>query len=70
MYFVYKLLHWYEFDAGIAPLVIGTFFIGSLELFFIGIMGEYILNINKRIMRRPLVVEEERINFENKELKE
>lgn len=65
VYFVYKLMHWYDFDAGIAPLVIGVFFMGAVELFFIGLIGEYILNINTRIMNRPLVVEEERINFDD-----
>lgn len=44
--------------------------LGSLQLFFIGFMGEYILSINKRIMNRPLVIEEERINFENKDVRE
>ena len=47
-------------------MVIGVFLIGSLQLFFIGFMGEYILNINTRIMHRPLVVEENRINFDDK----
>ena len=48
---------------GTAPMLIGTFFIGSIQLFFIGLLGEYILNINARVMHRPLVVEEKRINF-------
>jgi len=63
-YMVMKLTHWYSFSAGYAPMVIGVFLIGSLQLFFIGFMGEYILNINTRIMHRPLVVEEKRINFD------
>jgi len=62
-YLVYKLLHWNTFPAGIAPLVIGVFFLGALQLFFIGFLGEYIMSINTRIMNRPLVIEEERINF-------
>ena len=62
-YFVYKLMHWDSFSAGIAPLVIGVWFLGALELFFIGFLGEYIMSINARIMNRPLVIEEERINF-------
>ena len=66
-YFVYKLTHWDTFQAGNAPLVIGVFLLGSLQLFFIGFMGEYILNINTRIINRPLVVEEKRINFEELE---
>jgi len=64
VYLVYKLLFWNSFSAGIAPLVIGVFFLGSLQLFFIGFIGEYIMSINTRIMNRPLVIEEERINFE------
>ena len=45
-------------------MIIGVFLLGSIQLFFIGFLGEYILNINTRIMHRPLVVEERRINFE------
>ena len=68
-YLVYKLLHWYTFSAGIIPLIIGTFLLGGIQLFFIGFLGEYIMSMNNRIMNRPLVVEEERINFdEEKEL--
>lgn len=62
-YFFYKITHWYTFQAGNAPMVIGMFLIGSVQLFFIGILGEYILNINTRIIHRPLVVEEKRLNF-------
>ena len=43
--------------------MVGVFFIGSVQLFFIGLLGEYILNINTRVMKRPLVIEEKRINF-------
>jgi glycosyltransferase involved in cell wall biosynthesis len=64
VYFIYKLLYWNTFSAGIAPLVIGVFFLGSLQLFFIGFIGEYIMSINTRLMNRPLVIEEERINFD------
>jgi len=63
VYFVYKLLFWERFTAGIAPLVIGVFFFGSLQLFFIGLIGEYVISINSRVINRPLVIEEERINF-------
>lgn len=63
-YFIYKLLYWDRFAIGIGPLIIGVFFIGSIQLFFIGLLGEYILNINLRVMNRPLVVEEKRINFD------
>lgn len=44
--------------------MVGVFFIGSVQLFFIGLLGEYILNINTRVMKRPLVIEEKRINFD------
>lgn len=64
VYLILKLLYWNRFAAGTVPVLIGVSFIGSVQLFFIGLMGEYILNINRRIMKRPLVVEEERINFE------
>jgi len=69
VYLVYKLLYWDSFSAGIAPLVIGVFFIGSMQLFFIGFIGEYVMAINTRVrlMNRPLVIEEERINFEPSE---
>ena len=62
-YFFYKILHWDTFPAGIAPLVIGVFFLGAVQLFFIGFLGEYIMSINQRIMNRPLVIEEERLNW-------
>jgi polyisoprenyl-phosphate glycosyltransferase len=63
-YLIYKIIHWDQFQAGIAPLVISTLFIGSVILFFIGVLGEYIININKRVMHYPYVLEERRINFE------
>lgn len=63
VYLIMKLIYWDRFVAGMAPILIGMFFLGALELFFIGILGEYILSINKRVMNRPLVIEEERINF-------
>jgi glycosyltransferase involved in cell wall biosynthesis len=62
-YFVYKLVFWQNFSVGIAPLVIGFFFIASVQLFFIGIMGEYLGNIHTQVLKRPRVVEKERINF-------
>jgi len=66
VYFVYKLIYWDTLPIGIAPLVIGVFLIGSMQLFFIGFIGEYVMAINTRIrqMNWPLVIEEERINFE------
>ena len=64
VYLVLKLVFWNNFDAGMAPVVIGVFLLGGIQLFFIGLIGEYILNINTRVIHRPLVVEEERLNFE------
>jgi len=62
-YLVMKLVFWDRFPMGTAPIIISIFFLGSVQLFFIGFLGEYILNINTRVMKRPLVVEEKRINF-------
>ncbi len=62
-YLITKLIWWNNFSAGIAPITIGMFFLGSVQLFFLGFLGEYIMSINQRVMNRPLVVEEERINF-------
>ena len=67
VYLVMKLMYWDRFEAGMAPMLIGMFVLGSIQLFFIGIMGEYILSINSRVMKRPLVVEEERIGFEDED---
>ncbi len=64
VYLILKLVNWYDFQAGYAPMIIGIYVLGSLQLFFIGLLGEYILNINSRVIHRPLVVEEKRINFE------
>ena len=63
-YFIAKLLWWDTFSLGIAPLVIGIFFLGAVQLFFIGIIGEYIGAIWTQVKKRPLVIEEERINFD------
>ncbi|MDO5402613.1 MAG: glycosyltransferase family 2 protein [Eubacteriales bacterium] len=63
VYLVMKLIYWNRFTAGMTPLILLVSFLGSLQLIFIGLMGEYILSMNKRLMNRPLVVEEERINF-------
>lgn len=62
-YLLYKLLFWQQFTLGSAPIVIGLFFLGSIQLFFLGIVGEYIGAIYTQIMKRPLVIEKERINF-------
>ena len=66
-YFIYKLIFWNRFDVGIAPLVIGIFFFAAVQLFFIGIIGEYIGSIHTQVLKRPLVIEKERINFDTKE---
>ncbi len=63
-FLIIKLLFWDSYDLGTAPLLIGVFFIGALQLFFLGVVGEYIASINTRIRRMPLVIEKERINFE------
>lgn len=64
VYTIMKLMRWESFSAGTAPLTIGVFLIGGIQLFFIGLIGEYILNINVRVINRPIVVEEKRINFD------
>ncbi|MDR2045973.1 MAG: glycosyltransferase family 2 protein [Rickettsiales bacterium] len=63
-YLIIKLIFWDSFVMGQAPLIIGMFFLGALQLFFIGLLGEYVMSINSRVMNRPLVIEEERINFD------
>jgi glycosyltransferase involved in cell wall biosynthesis len=63
IFFVLKLVLWYHFPVGVAPILIGMFFLGSVQLFFIGILGEYVLSIHTQALKRPLVVEMERINF-------
>ena len=63
-YLVAKLIFWDQFSLGTAPLIIGLFFLGSVQLFFIGIIGEYIGAIYTQVQKRPLVVEKERINFD------
>lgn len=63
-YLVQKLLYWDQFVAGNAPMLIGVFFLGGVQMFFIGLLGEYIMSMNTRVINRPLVIEEERINFD------
>lgn len=62
-YLAIKILNWDEMRLGVAPLVIGMFFFGSIQLMVIGFLGEYVGNIHTQILRRPLVVELERVNF-------
>ena len=70
MYLIMKLVFWERFVAGMTPILLGIFIFGSIQLFFIGLLGEYITNINSRVTRRPLVIEEERVNFDKAELEE
>jgi len=62
-YFVYKLVFWSSFSVGIAPVVIGLFFFSSVQLIFLGVIGEYVGAIYTQTLKRPLVIEKERINF-------
>lgn len=62
-YLLYKLVYWDEFSLGVAPVVIGLFFFFSVQLIFLGIIGEYIGSIHTKVLKRPLVVEKERVNF-------
>jgi glycosyltransferase involved in cell wall biosynthesis len=64
VYLIYKLVYWENFEVGMAPLVIGLFFFSSVQLFFIGVIGEYIGAIHTQVRKRPLVVEKERVNFD------
>ena len=63
-YLVYKLIFWRSFSVGIAPVVLGLFFLGSVQLIALGIIGEYVGSIHTLVLRRPLVTEKERINFD------
>lgn len=64
-YLIAKLLFWDAFSMGYAPTMIAVFFMGGVQLTFLGFLGEYIMGMNARVMNRPLVVEEERLNFLN-----
>lgn len=66
-YLLAKLIFWDYFTVGIAPILIAVFFFGSVQLFFTGILGEYIGFIYTQVLKRPLVIEKERINFEESE---
>ncbi|MBR0518247.1 glycosyltransferase [bacterium] len=70
VYLILKLLHWYDFGFGIPVIIIGMFFLGAVQLIFLGLIGEYIFTINRRLMKRPLVVIKEKINFEDKIIEE
>lgn len=64
IYFIYKIIFWESFSVGIAPLIIGLFFFSAVQLFFLGIIGEYIGAIYTQVKNRPLVIEKERVNFD------
>jgi len=64
-YLIYKLINWNSFVLGSAPVIIGLFFFGAIQLFFLGIVGEYIGALYTQVLNRPLVVEKERINFDH-----
>lgn len=64
-YLVYKLIFWSRFSVGVAPLVIGIFFFASVQLISVGILGEYVASIHTQVQQRPLVIEQERLNFEH-----
>jgi len=66
LYFVLKLIFWNDMSMGMAPIVIGMFFFFSVQLFFTGLLGEYIAQILTKVTNRPRVIESERINFEDK----
>jgi glycosyltransferase involved in cell wall biosynthesis len=63
VYFVMKMLFWYRLPIGVAPVIIGLFCVASVQLFFLGVLGEYVGSIYTQVRNRPLVVEQERINF-------
>ena len=64
IYLIYKLIYFDQFSVGIAPIVIGIFFLGSIQILFIGLLGEYIGAIFKKLAKLPPVIEKEVINFD------
>ena len=63
VYILLKLLYWERYPAGTVPILLAVLVLGSVQIFFTGLLGEYVLSVNKRVMHRPLVIEEERLNF-------
>ena len=63
LYFILKLVFWNDFALGMAPIIISIFFLASVQLFCMGVLGEYIGAIYTRVNKKPVVVEKERINF-------
>lgn len=66
-YLIYKLIYWNTFTLGLAPLVVGLFFFSAVQLVFIGIVGEYVGAILTQVKNHPLAIEDEKINFENRD---
>lgn len=66
-YLIYKLTYWDTFSLGLAPLIVGLFFFSAIQLIFIGIVGEYVGAILTQVKNHPLVIEDEKINFDNEE---
>ena len=64
IFIILKLIYWESFPLGLAPIIIGLFFLLGIQLMFIGIIGEYIGSIHTYLQNRPLVIEKERINFD------
>ena len=62
-FFIYKLFYWNSFELGIAPLIIGIFGIGSIQIFLLGLIGEYVGVLLIHARKLPMVIEKERINF-------
>ena len=67
VYFVMKMLFWYDLPIGIAPLIIGLFCVSSVQLFFLGVLGEYVGSIYTQVRNHPHVFEKERINFSDED---
>lgn len=62
-FLIAKLVFWNYFQLGISPMLIGIFFFGAIQMFFIGLLGEYIASIHTQVRNMPLVIEAERVNF-------
>jgi len=64
-YLIYKLIYWETFVVGLAPVIVALFFLGGIQLLFLGIVGEYVGAIYTQVLHRPLIIEKERINFDS-----
>jgi dolichol-phosphate mannosyltransferase len=62
-YIILKIFNWDGYPLGLAPFIIGNFFLFGVLFIFVGIIGEYILSIQTYVKKRPLVIEKDRINF-------